>query len=163
MIKYFKPRLNSVKPISQAKVAYETLWVGRFIYTLNLPTEIQQMLAEKTDSWISQLPVIDKIVRPSVYYPFCFGVTASSLRWVQRKFFDFPVPLLWNVVPVMSLRELFYGTVECHVSCGRFYLARLYQWFQQIGKTYVLCILFKKQKDTPVSYTHLTLPTTPYV
>jgi len=34
MIKYFKPRLNSVKPISQAKVVYETLCVGRFIYTL---------------------------------------------------------------------------------------------------------------------------------
>jgi hypothetical protein len=79
MIKYFKPRFNSVKPISQAKVVYETLCVGRFIYTLILPTELQQMFAVKTDSWIPQLPVIAKIVRPSVYYPFCFGVTASSL------------------------------------------------------------------------------------
>ena len=47
MIKYFKYRLNSVKPISQAKVVYETLCVGRFIYTLILPTELQQMFAVK--------------------------------------------------------------------------------------------------------------------
>ena len=47
MIKYFKPRFNSVKPISQAKVVYETLCVGWFIYTLILPTELQQMFAVK--------------------------------------------------------------------------------------------------------------------
>lgn len=36
-----------MKPISQAKVLYETLRVGRFIYTLILPTVFQQMFAEK--------------------------------------------------------------------------------------------------------------------
>jgi len=46
VIKQFKPRFNSVKPISQAKVAHETLCVGRFIYTLNLPTVFQQMFAK---------------------------------------------------------------------------------------------------------------------
>ena len=116
-----------MNPISQAKVVCETLWVGRFIYTLNLPTELQQLFAEKTDSWISQLPVIDKIVCPLVNHSFSLGITVSSLRRVQGKFLDFPVSLLWYIVPIMPLGELFYGTVECHVSCGRFYLAGLYQ------------------------------------
>ena len=47
MIKYFKYRFNSVKPISQAKVEDETLCIGRFIYTLNLPTNILYVLTEK--------------------------------------------------------------------------------------------------------------------
>lgn len=116
---------------------------------LNLTDRITTVVCKiNTDSWIPQLPVIGKIVRPSVYYPFCFGVTASSLGWVQSKFLDFPVSLLRYIVPVMPLWELFDGTVECHVSCRRFYLARLYQWFQQIGKTYILGILFKKQTDS---------------
>ena len=95
---------------------------------LNLTDRITTVVCKvNTDSWISQLPVIDKIVRPLVNHSFSFGVTASSLRRVQGKFLDFPVSLLWYIVPIMPLGELFYGTVECHVSCGRFYLAGLYQ------------------------------------
>ena len=36
-----------MKPISQAKVEDETLCIGRFIYTLNLPTNILYVLTEK--------------------------------------------------------------------------------------------------------------------
>ena len=64
---------------------------------------------------------------------------------VQSQFLDFPVSFLWYIVPVMSLGELFYGTMKRHVSYRCFYPACLYQCLQQIGKAYVFFVLFKKQ------------------
>ena len=86
------------------------------------------MFAEKvTDSWTSQLSVLDKIVRPSVYYSFCLDEAVPSLRQVQNHILDFAISLLGYIVPVMQLGELFDGTVESHVSDRCFYSACFYQ------------------------------------
>lgn len=44
----------------------------------------------------------------------------------------------------MSLGELLYGTMECHVSYRGFHHSCFYQCFQQVGKAYVLSVLSKK-------------------
>ena len=63
-----------MKPISQAKVVYETLRIGRFIYTLILPTVFQQMFADKIRiAGFSNYPLLIKYSLHPSYQVLCYA------------------------------------------------------------------------------------------
>ena len=72
-------KLNSYQLIliSVAKIPWESQPIGRFIFTLNKPTFIQQPLTQKRKrtTGFLQLSAISKVISQIVYQPFGFLVT----------------------------------------------------------------------------------------